>query len=279
MQNEILDYFGKMHAQYIHARGQLATNVLITNLNCRPQEKILEIGFGTGTTLVQLYSNNRQTNFFGLEQSELMYRTAQSRLRFSLIGNAVKLKLIEQKNRIPFETNYFDKIFMESVLAIQEGDDLEIFLSEIQRVLKPNGILLMNETIWLDSTPLDEIHRINELCKNAFGIIQSNSNYPYLKNWKNLLTKLNFECEKIIKLDEVKDNPKTDFRNPYRLLSFLFTGFGKLSYLLNYSLRKERKIYFQKMKEIIPPNQSLMEGIIINASKKDHDYGISLGRI
>jgi SAM-dependent methyltransferase len=268
MQNEILGYFSKMHAQYIHARGELATNVLITNLNCRPQEKILEIGFGTGTTLVQLYSNNRQTNFFGLEQSELMFRTANSRLRFTLTGNAVKLSLVDQKNKIPFETNFFDKIFLESVLAIQEGDDLEILLSEIKRVLKPDGILLMNETIWLDSTPLDEIHRVNELCKDAFGIIQSNSDYPYLKNWKDLLTKLNFECENIIKLDEVRDNPKTDFRNPYRLLSFLFTSFGKLRYLLNYSLRKERKIYFQKMKEIIPVGKSLMGGVLFKAVYK-----------
>jgi len=268
MENEILNYFGNSHAQYIHARGEFGTKVLIKVLNCQPKEEILEIGFGTGATLAQLFSSNKNTKFFGLELSELMYKKAKARFRFCLIGESVKLSLMNHKDQIPFRANSFDKIFLESVLAIQEDNDSKDLLLEIQRVLRPNGILIMNETIWLDSTNLHEIHQINELCKRSFGIIQSNSRYPYLKDWKEILADLNFECESVIKLDDVKDDFKSEFRFPYQMLSIAFTAIGKIRSALKRSMRKEKKIYLQKMKQILPANKPLMEGIIIKANNK-----------
>ena len=268
MENKILNYFGKAHTQYIHSRGKIGTQVLIQVLNCEPKEEILEIGFGTGATLVQLLSSNKKTKFYGLEISQLMYKKAKARLRFSLIGESVKLSLMNHRTQLPFSTDSFDKIFLESVLAIQEDDDLEVLLKEIQRVLRPNGILIMNETIWLDSTNLDEILHINELCKRFFGIIQSTSHYPFLKDWKELLANLNFECESITKLDDVEDDLKSEFRFPYQMLSFAFTSIGKIRSALNRSMRKEKKIYFQKMNQILPENKRLMEGIIIKAINK-----------
>lgn len=268
MENKILNYFGKAHAQSIHARGKIGTRILIHTLNCQPKEEILEIGFGTGATLAQLFSNNKKTKFYGLELSELMYKKAKTRLRFSLIGESVKLSLMNNKNQIPFRTNSFDKIFLESVLAIQEDNDLEILLKEIQRVLKPDGILIMNETVWLDSTNLDEILRINEECKRNFGIIQSSSGYPYLKDWKEMITNLNFKCESIIKLDDVEDDLKSEFRFPYQMLSFAFSAIGKLRSALSRSMRKEKKNYFEKMKQLLPDSKPLMEGIIIKAINK-----------
>ena len=268
MQNEILNYFGKAHAQYIHARGKIGTKVLIRTLNCQPKEEVLEIGFGTGATLAQLFSNNKKTKFYGTELSILMYKKAKARLRFCLIGESVKLSLMEHKTHIPFGTSSFDKIFLESVLGIQEGNDLQTLLKEIQRVLRPNGLLVMNETIWLDSTSLDEILSINELCKRDFGIIQSSSHYSHLKDWIDMLTNQNFECESVIKLDEIKDDIKSDFRFPYQLLSLAFTTIGKIRSSLSRSMRKEKEIYSRKMKQIIPDNKLLMEGIIIKARNK-----------
>ena len=269
MENKILNYFGNAHAQYIHARGKIGTKILIQTLNCKPKEEILEIGFGTGATLVQLFSSNKKTKFYGLELSELMFKKAKTRLRFSLIGESVKLSLMNHKDQLPFRTNSFDKIFLESVLAIQEDNYFEILLKEIRRVLRPNGILIMNETIWLDSTNLDEIIRINEECKRNFGIIQSSSSYPYLKDWKEMLANLNFKCEFIIKLDDVEDDLKSEFRFPYQMLSFTFTAIGKLRSTLSKSMRNEKMNYFEKMKQLLPNSKPLMEGIIIKAINKN----------
>jgi len=265
MQNEILNYFSKSHAQYIHARGEIATRVLIQTLNCNPSEDVLEIGFGTGTTLAQLFSNNKRTRFYGLELSNLMYKKAKARLRFSLIGESVKLSLMKQKEQIPFEANSFDKIYLESVLGIQEGNDLEVLLKEIRRVLRPNGILLMNETIWLDSTSLDEIDHINDFCKRSFGIILSSSEYPYLQSWLDLLKKLNFKCESVIKLDEIKNTLNSEFKFPYKLLSLTFTAIGKIKSNLSPPMIKEKKRYHQKTKQLNPDSKLLMEGVIFKA--------------
>jgi ubiquinone/menaquinone biosynthesis C-methylase UbiE len=272
MQNQILNFLGKSHAQYIHAKGVVGTSVLIKALDCQPNEKILEIGFGTGTTLVRLFSNYKQTKFYGIELSPLMYEKAKARLSFCLVGNSVRLNLIKDKNQITFDTNFFDKIFIESVLGIQEDDDIKNFLMEMRRVLKPNGLLIINETIWLDSTTPEEITRINDFCKQYFGIIQSSSNYPHLKDWINLFTNLNFKCESIIKLDELKDKIKYDFRFPYNLLSFAFTGVGKIKSLFYHSLRKEKEVFANKMKQIIPDNKQLMEGILFKVRNEKPEF-------
>jgi len=265
MQNEILNFFGRIHAQYIHARGERATRVLIQSLNCRPGEKILEIGCGTGTTLVQLFSNNRKTRFYGIDLSPLMLKKAKARLRFCMTGDSVKFSLMKHKTQIPFESNTFDKIYLESVLGIQEGDDLKNILKEIRRVLRPNGSMVINETIWLDSTPPEEIIRINDLCKSSFGIVQCTSHYPYLKDWIDLLTSLDFKSESVIKLDEVKNDIKSEFRFPYRLLSLAFTASGKIKSYLVPSMRSEKKEFYQKMKLILPNNTPIMGGILIKA--------------
>ena len=262
MRNQILNFLGKSHAQYIHAKGEVGTSVLIKTLDCQPNEKILELGFGTGSTLVRLFSNNKQTKFYGLELSSLMYEKAKARLSFCLVGDSVRLNLMKDKKQIPFNTNFFDKIFIESVLGIQEDDEVKNILMEMHRILKPNGLLLINETIWLDSTTPEEITRINDFCKQNFGIIQSSSNYPHLKNWIDLFTSLDFKCESIIKLDEFKDEIKSDFRFPNNFLSFTYTTLGKIKLLLSKSLWSERRGYLRKMKQIIPDNKQLMEGIL-----------------
>ena len=268
MRNEILNYFSRTHAQYVHAKGEIGTKVLIQILNCQPNEKVLEIGFGTGTTLAHIYSNHKKTELYGLEQSPLMYKKAKTRLKFSLIGESIKLGLMEQKKTISFPANSFDKIFLESVLGIQEGDDFVNLLNEISRVLKTDGILVMNETIWLNTTSIDEIVNVNDFCRRSFGVIQCNSEYPFVQNWIDLLTRLNFKCESIIKLDEVTDSVKSGFGFPYRLLSLTYTAIGKIKSSLISSMRKEKRNYYQKMKQINPDNKPLMEGIIIKAVNK-----------
>jgi SAM-dependent methyltransferase len=131
---------------------------------------------------------------------------------------------MKTKTQIPFETDSFDKIYLESVLGILEGTGLENLLKEIKRELRNNGILVINETIWLGYTSLDEIHYINEFCKHSFGIIQSTSKYPYLRNWIDMLTNLNFISESVTNLNEVEDDIKSEFRFLYVSLSSTLTG-------------------------------------------------------
>jgi ubiquinone/menaquinone biosynthesis C-methylase UbiE len=188
--NSILSYLGKVNASYLHANGRPATSALIQHLNCRPYEHILEIGHGTGATLILLKSKYRKTKFTGIDRSEIMYQKAKNRLRFCGIKDIPLLRT--NSLSIPFPNNTFDKIYLESVLGIQERNDLKSMLKEIKRVLKPHGRLVMNETIWLESTSLSRINSINQNCKSEFEIIQANSKYPYLSDWKLLIQEIGF---------------------------------------------------------------------------------------
>lgn len=263
MESNILHYFSKINAQYLHANGEFATKFLIQKLDCQPNTKILEIGFGTGTTLLYLFSIYRNTRFYGLEQSHSMYKKAGERFRFCCVNEHIELSLMTEKNKLPFENNTFDKIYVESVLAIQEGNDLQFMVKEIGRVLKPNGTLVINETIWLDKTPLAEIKRINAFGKQAFGIIQSSEVVPYLADWQKLFEQENLICISTHKFTEMQGNFDKHFHFPYSFLSFIFTAIGKVKAFFSPSMRREKKYYIQKMQEVIPANVQLMEGLIM----------------
>ena len=271
MRNEILAYFGETHASHLHAEGRLGTWALMRRLDCQNDEEILELGCGTGATLAQLAATFRETRFQGVDQSELMQRKAAARLRFCGLKKRVRIRKMQRSSTLPFESGTFDKVFMESVLAIQEESNLEDLLAEIGRVLKPNGILVMNETIWLESVPSERIAAINALCKSAFGIIQATATYPYVEDWHKLLQGMDFEVTCTEKIDSNTLRPS--YPLPYSLLSALFTLSGRLRSLLDPSLRREMKQYRDTMRQMSPKDAQMLEGRIITAAKQNRDHG------
>lgn len=264
MRKQIINYFGEIHGAYLHAKGKVASRQLIELLDCQPDEQILEIGFGSGATLAQLAADFRKTKFYGIETSETMFGTAKKRIAFSLLTGSINLKLVGKENNIPFNDNFFDKVFAESVLAIQEVENLNQILLEIKRILKPDGTFILNETIWLDSIDSFTAAEINAACKKAFGIIQSNSEIIHLADWETKLTQYGFETDKVIRINENTEVPKIAF-NLKRILSDIYTQMGKIKLLLSPTLRREWKNYTREMKSIFQPNKQLMEGIIIKA--------------
>lgn len=265
MENNILAYFGDSHAGYIHARGELSTNKLAELLEAQGDEKILEIGFGTGATIVKMAAQS-QAQFFGYETSPLMYQKALKRIQFCNMTHKINIKLLEKKNHFPAPDNTFDRIYAESIIAIQEGSDFVNLLLEIKRVLKPNGMLLFNETIWLETTNRSKAQAINEKCKKAFAIIQSNHEYLHLADWKKLLLEIGFVPEfemsvaDIIPLKEKMSGPV--------IRSKIFTLVGKIKASVSLSMRRNWNNFQQEMQTITDSHEKLMEGIIIKAVNK-----------
>ena len=261
----ILDYYGKTHASYLHANGKRATQQLINLLNPCPNERILEIGFGTGATLVTLASSYKHTKFFGYELSQNMFQIATRRIAFCFLKNTIKLVLLSQKNKFPDAENTFDKIYIESVLGIQEKEDFKSMLLEIKRVLKPNGVLIFNETIWLDSTPIKVINKINSSCKKTFGIIQANEEYPYLRNWKNILEELNFNTIKVIPQNHLEKTQLPTVTSTSLLLSNIFTAKGKLLAFISPSLKERNKFIKKNINLIMKDYNAVMQGVLVKS--------------
>ncbi len=262
MGNNILHHFAKAHTGYLHARGKASTDILLAMLAPEDNESILELGFGTGATLVQLAAENEKVHCYGLERSPLMFQKAQDRIRFCGLSKRIRLALSSSINQFPYPDDTFNKVYVESVLAIQEGMDLVNMLLEIQRVLKQNGILILNETLWLESTDRETAKRINIDNKRIYGIIQSNHEYAYLDDWKKLLADIGFVAQLDFRLSALSAASMTKAINIPILLSRLFSLLGKVKLKLSPSMIKESRQYYSAVPSF-DPHEKLMEGIIL----------------
>ncbi|MVM30919.1 methyltransferase domain-containing protein [Spirosoma sp. HMF4905] len=258
--NQFLDFLAKTHSTYLHAKGEIATEHLINWLDCKPGERILEFGVGTGGTLIKVVSRYPQTIFCGVDASDLMIDKTKKRLAFCHLKKSVVVQKIEKNQLDCFADNYFDKIYIESVLGIQSGNDLMLLLTLFGRILKPSGKLFLNETIWLNSTSLETVAQFNKFTREKFGINQACASYPYIDDWKRLLTTNQFDILRIEKVDALPAFKAKSTLNEKLSLLFTFLGrvYGKLA-LTHWSQR------FEKAIKSAPTTQQLMEGYLIMA--------------
>lgn len=266
-QKNFLDHLGRRNAGFLHAYGEAGTEKLLQLIEFNNGESILEVGFGTGTTLVKIAAAGKNVKLHGIERSEIMLKKAKARIRFSGFRNNIFLAKLEPNQQFPFENNFFDKIIIESVLAIQDDDTLYFMLSEIRRVLKPAGKFYLNETVWLSSITPAEIERINSYCKNKFGIVQSNGTYKYRDGWKQLLQENGFTVLEMKSIQEIEVRNKKSRFNVNQSLSKAYSFLGKIMGKLSAGLKRESKFYKEAMKNIFEDKQYL-EGIIIVALKR-----------
>lgn len=102
------------------------------------EDRILDVGCGYGRTLNELYCKGYK-NLYGIDFSNKMIERGEKQFPW--------LNLIEQEDdKIPFEDSSFESIILFAVLTCIVDDNHQISLiNEIRRVLKPNGILYIND--------------------------------------------------------------------------------------------------------------------------------------
>lgn len=100
---------------------------------CTGGERILEVGFGSGVTFLNL--NAKYNEIHGIDltsRADAVQSTFQTRNihTFLLNGNVLDL---------PYRHNLFDSVLLISILEHLKPDELEKAFREIWRVLKPGG--------------------------------------------------------------------------------------------------------------------------------------------
>lgn len=95
--------------------------------------KLLDVGCGTGHFLQFIKKSNTRLKTYGIEPNSIL-RNAAKKNSDSIISNGYL-------NNIPYPEKYFDIITCFDVL--EHSIDLKANLRDIYRVLKPNGILLL----------------------------------------------------------------------------------------------------------------------------------------
>lgn len=108
-------------------------NLLIDKVNSLPKGKLLEIGIGNGKTL-EFYKNHKIT---GIDTSMAMLNKAKMYLR---CYEHIELICMNGENLL-FKDDRFDYVILPHVIAVVDNPNL--LLSEVYRVLKPGGTLII----------------------------------------------------------------------------------------------------------------------------------------
>ncbi len=130
--NRVREYYNKLSSVYEKLYRDEQLRKIQRIIGFIPKGKILDIGAGTG--IVEEFLNG---DIYLFDISEKMLEIARKKFgnRFKyFVGNAKKL---------PFQDNFFDAVISISVLQDILEEDIFDVLSEIIRVLKEGGIVIL----------------------------------------------------------------------------------------------------------------------------------------
>lgn len=105
-------------------------------------EKILEFGFGTGQNLIIAKQKHKQTTFVGLDIDPKVKAIANQKIEDLKLD--IPLVLYDGE-WFPFETNEFDKVYSSLVFHQLDTETKKNCMKEINRVLKPQGTLVIGD--------------------------------------------------------------------------------------------------------------------------------------
>jgi ubiquinone/menaquinone biosynthesis C-methylase UbiE len=129
--------FGIFTSNMMMKRNQEKYNILIKNLNLRPNEKILEIGYGPGIGIHMIAGLCESCTIHGIDFSRLMYKKAGRYNKPYVDNGKVKLQYGNFLEMRVDETEY-DKIFCLNVVYF--WDELSKPFEKIRSLLKNGGV-------------------------------------------------------------------------------------------------------------------------------------------
>jgi ubiquinone/menaquinone biosynthesis C-methylase UbiE len=116
-------------------------------LDIRPDDKVLEVGFGPGVAIQLLLHRIPTGSVAGVDQSQEMVRQAAARNAYALRSRRVDLRY-GSVERLPFADETFDKAL--AINSMQAWPDARAGLREIRRVLKHGGNVALGFTVTSD---------------------------------------------------------------------------------------------------------------------------------
>lgn len=114
--------------------AELNNNILISYVNAKKTAKILDIGVFRGIIARERFVNIKNPEIHGVDVDDKALSSAKK------FGINVKKYNIEKG--LPYKANFFDIVSANQI--IEHLIDVDLFMSEIHRVLKPKGYLILS---------------------------------------------------------------------------------------------------------------------------------------
>ncbi|MDR0224152.1 MAG: bifunctional demethylmenaquinone methyltransferase/2-methoxy-6-polyprenyl-1,4-benzoquinol methylase UbiE [Myroides odoratus] len=166
---------------------------------------ILDIATGTGDMAILLSKTNAH-KITGLDLSAGMLEVGRKKIKALNLDNRIEMIQGDSEN-LPFEDNSFDAITVG--FGIRNFENLEKGLTEILRVLKPNGIFIILETSVPTKFPFKQgyffytknimpfMGKLFSKDQDAYKYLSDSAkNFPFGQELNNILVKVGFKTVK-----------------------------------------------------------------------------------
>ena len=164
-------------------------------------QQILDIATGTGD-LALMMSQLNPAKIVGLDISEGMLEVGKQKISKANLSDKIEMVVGDSEN-MPFDDNTFDAITVS--FGVRNFANLDKGLTEIRRVLKPNGTFVILETSNPTKFPFKQgyksytsfilpiIGKIFSRDKVAYSYLSESANYfPFGETFDNILKKNGF---------------------------------------------------------------------------------------
>ncbi len=113
-------------------------------LSAKSGEKVLEIGFATGSALKEIATAiGEKGRAYGIEIAPRMIELTQKRLQKAGLEKRVSLSQGDAR-RLPYSDRQFNAVYIAGTLELFDTSDIPMVLGEIKRVLKKGGRLVVS---------------------------------------------------------------------------------------------------------------------------------------
>ncbi len=174
---------------------------IVKILKSKNPSTILDVATGTGDLAIAMVKTNAQ-KIIGLDISKGMLDVGIEKIKDRNLNNTIEMVIGDSEN-LKYENDFFDAVTVS--FGVRNFESLDSGLSEIFRVLKPNGSLVILETSNPTKFPFKQFYRfyskfilpsigkIFSKDKVAYNYLsESSAEFPYGEKFNNILKKIGF---------------------------------------------------------------------------------------